>query len=394
MTRPIFEELRVEVYMDNAATTMMDDEVVAAMQPFLEEKYGNPESPHHLGREAAEAVEEAREHVARLMDVTADTVHFTSGGTESNNWALKGVNLPDDRRRAIVTAIEHPSVLEPLDWLLEKGLVSAFAAAPVTSDGVVDLEYMEQELNRDDVGLVSVQHANNEVGTIQPVEKIYDLCYKDGCTVPFHVDAIQTFGKIPLHVMDIGADLVSVSAHKIHGPMGIGALFIKPGTDIDPLLHGGGHEKGMRSGTLAVPAIVGFGRAAEMAWSNLRSEQDRQMNMVAYLAKELATRFGAKVNGHISHRLPGLLSFTLPDVESSMVAALLNSMHGICVGYGSACGSHKKGSHVLDAMGRDLDYSQRTLRVSLSRFNTERHARMLVSCLQSAIKEARERGLD
>ena len=387
---PDFNVRISELYLDNAATTEIDPDVVAAMQPYLEERYGNPETAYHLGREAKDAIEDARTKVAELLGCKPEEIFFTSGGTESNNWALKGFDYEAGKKKLIVSVVEHKSVLEPARWMVKKGMLSDLVELPVDNDGVVRLDVLESYLKTGYVGMTSIQYANNEVGTIQPVEQIDELCKTHG--VVFHTDAVQAFGKVGIGISDTAIEMASLSAHKIHGPMGIGALYVKPGTKLDPLLHGGGHESGMRSGTHAVPQIVGFGKAAELAWSNMRSEMPRLSKAVDFLAGEMAVKFGAVRNGHATNRLPNILNVTMPGVDASLVCGLLGK-NGICVSMGSACRTREKVSHVLSAMGRKFPDCTSTLRISLSRFNRDKDIRKLIPMMQIAVAEAKKRTL-
>jgi cysteine desulfurase len=378
------------VYLDNAATTMMDDEVVGAMLPYLQESFGNPETPYHLGRVAAEAVDEARERIAEVLGADTGEIVFTSGGTESNNWAIKcagfvkegKVDAESGRTIPFCSLIEHSSVLECV-----KGVG---VLIPVDKKGHVVMEFLKALDDR--TRIVSVQHCNNEIGTVQDIAEIARVVHAAGAIL--HVDAVQSFGKWKWDVDDLGADLVSVSAHKIHGPMGIGALWIKSGTPIFPLLSGGGQETERRSGTLAVPSIVGFGMAAEQARTTMSVQEPRVRSLRDRFLAEAELKFGVTVNGDRDSMAPHIASITFPDVEAGVVAAVLNRHHGICVACGSACATRGGPSHVLKAIGKTVEESHRTLRVSLSRFTTDRHVRSLISGIHMAVREAKERSLD
>jgi cysteine desulfurase len=377
-----FEVRDTEYYLDNAATTAMDDEVVEAMQPFLEERYGNSMMPYHLGQESLEAVENAREIIARQLGCKPEEVFFTSGGTESNNWAVKCLSLPDDRTHIVTSAVEHASVLASAEYAEVGGRL---AIIPVDDEGSVRMSILAEELVNDDVGLVSIQYGNNEVGTLQPVREIGGMCKTHGAV--FHCDACQALGKVPINVEELGIDMLSMSAHKIHGPMGIGALYVRSGIPLKPLLHGGGHEGGMRSGTLNVPAIVGFGKAVELAWSCMSREMPRVSGLVDEVAKMAVLSCGAVRNGAVNRRLPHILSFSIPDVDASVVAGLLGE-EGICVSTGSACQS-KGRSHVLRAMGRDIAQSDGAIRVSFSRRSKRIDGLALTGTLSRVIEQAK-----
>jgi len=379
--RPRFDVRKEVVYLDNAATTMVDDEVAEAMQPFWEEEFGNSGSAHHLGRNAREAIEEAREHVAVVLQVDPSTIYFTSGATEANNWAIKGFD-----GTPLCSDVEHSSVLASV-------LRCGGSTVPVDGNGTLDLTAMQGALSTPDVSVVSVQHANNEVGTVQPVKVVGEMCQLRD--VLFHVDAAQTFGKVETNIGEMGADMVSVSAHKIHGPVGVGALYVADGVRPRSLVDGGGQQDGMRSGTMPVPLIVGFGRAALLAWSRWRSKKKAYETMAARMEKELGVMMGAVRNGDPSSRLPNIVSLTVPDVEASMVAAMLDQRHNICVSCGAACKSFSSEvSHVLKAMGRTSDQAFGTIRVSMGWDTTEHDVEVFIGALGCAVKEARERSFD
>jgi cysteine desulfurase len=383
--KPDFHMRDVEIYLDNAATTALDPEVVEAMRPYWDERYGNPETVYRLGREAQEAVENSRAAIAELLKCDPEEVYFTSGGTESNNWAIKGVPEP---RGVIVSAVEHASVLEPANWVSRD---LPLLKIPVDEYGVIDLVELESALKSGNYGLVSIQYANNEIGTVQPVAEIAELCRRYSAV--FHCDAVQAFGKIDFDVADVGCDMMSLSAHKIHGPMGMGALYVKKGTEIVPLLHGGGQEREMRSGTLAVPEIVGFAKAAELAHVAIPNEMPRLKNIAEWLAGQLCISFKAKRNGHPTKRLPNIVSVTLPNMETEVMCGIMCSKYGTCISAGAACSTSKRVSHVLGAIGRNPRDVLSTLRFSLSRYNSDSDIRLAYVRLQSAYEEAKTRAL-
>jgi len=387
---PDFEMRGDEIYMDNAATTMVDEKVVEAMQPFLEERYGNPESPHHLGREAIVAVDTAREQIAELLRCLPEEIFFTSGGTEANNWAIKGFKYSEDHsdpKGLLVGAVEHASILKSALWATSAGICGMMGKAPVDKDSVIDMEDFKQNVGQG-TGLVSIQYANNETGALQPVREIAEVCKSK--KVVFHTDACQAYGKVKVDASADGFDMASLSSHKIHGPMGIGALFVRTGVPIEPLMHGGGHQGGMRSGTLPVPNIVGFGKAAEMAWSTM-SEMKGVGSMMNTMGKDLELKCGVTINGG-DNRLPNILSVTFPKAEAAVLCGILNR-HGICVSTGSACRLREGLSHVLSEMGLTHRQNNSTLRISLSRYNTISQAHVVVGCIQGAIREEKERDL-
>jgi len=381
--KPSFEWRDEEIYLDNAATTIIDPEVVEAMQPYVEERYGNPETVYQLGREAHSAVEEARHRIAEQLGCFDDEVYFTSGGTESNNWAIKGIRATG----RIVSAVEHASVLEPAKWMC---MNAPYYEVTVDEYGMVRLDELETELKTGKYALVSIQYANNEVGTIQPVKEIATLCQKYKAL--FHCDAVQAFGKVAFDVDDMGFDMASLSAHKIHGPMGVGALYVRRGTPLEPLMHGGGQERGMRSGTLAVHQIVGFGKAVEIAGVSIKRDMPGIFEIVEATAKDMALSLNARRNGHPTQRLPNILNVTIPGLDMSLACGLLSSKYGICVSSGSACHTRSRMSHVLWAMGRKSE-THSALRISLSKYNTREDMMMLISRLQAVLMEKSKRDL-
>jgi len=314
---------------------------------------------------------------------------LTSGGTESNNWALRcaghtknTISSSGDLPIAVCSAVEHNSVLECVKFS-HNGVV-----IPVDEYGRISIPALSEVLEHNKVRIVSVQHCNNELGSIQDIPEIADIVHAAGAL--FHVDAVQSFGKWKWDVDDLGADLVSISAHKIHGPMGVGALWIKPDTPIFPFMLGGGQELERRSGTLAVPCIVGFGKAAEMSWTNIDNNSKLQKEMLNGLASDLNVRHGITRNG--INLAPHIASMNLP-AEASMIAAILNQKFGICLSTGSACETRSQKSHVLEAIGMSLAEQQRVLRVSISRFTTARHISMLRSSIDMALREEDARKL-
>lgn len=384
--KPDFNWRASGVYLDNAATTLVSEEVVESMLPFLSEKYGNTETVYSLGRESREAVEGARRQIADAIGCSPSEVFFTSGGTESNNWSIFRSALPRtglEKTGVCVSATEHYSVIVPA---MKRSVDEPFVI-PVKTDGVIDLT-AEAKRKISESAIVSVHLANNETGTLQPVSEVAALCKKSGTV--FHCDAVQALGKIPVNVREIGADLLSLSAHKIHGPMGIGALYIKKGTSIDPLIYGGGQESGMRSGTLPVPEIVGFGVAVEQALREMPSQMPRVSKMRQLLESSIVSFFkGAKLNGHPSERLPNIISVTLPGVEAEVVVGILSEKYGVSVSTGSACSVHKRRSHVLAAMGLDDSLHLSTLRFSLSRYNTEEEIKTAFAELQRSVLDSK-----
>ena len=376
------------IYLDNAATTRVDDRVIRSMIPVFSQVYGNASSLHHFGTQAREVLENSRTTLAECIGADSGEVYFTSGGTESNNWALKGIAESNRHkgRHIIVSSIEHDCVLNTCNWLAGQGFFVTYL--PVDSSGLVDLETLKKAINPKTI-LVSVMHANNEIGTIEPVEEIGRICKKHD--VYFHSDACQSFGKIPVDVNAMGIDLLTVNSHKIYGPKGIGALYVRKGVDIAPMLHGGGQEAGLRSTTENMPAIVGFAEAAAICLREMKSEAIRLS-----LLREKLVRFifaeceNAYINGHQVQRLPGHLSFSFHGLEGETIRLLLMlDEMGIAVSAGSACSSNDKShnaSHVLQAIGLNPFEARGAIRVSMGRFTTEAQLNIFTDSLGQALK--------
>jgi cysteine desulfurase len=375
------------VYLDNAATTRIAPEVLEAMLPFLEENYGNPSSFHTFGSSHMEAVETARGQVARLLGARAEEIFFTSGGTESDNQALRCAVKMDPTRRGIVTsAVEHPAVLETARMLEKEGCT--LGIAPVNGNGEVVLEELEKLVDAQ-TAVVSIMAANNETGVIMPLKSIAEISADEGAL--FHTDAVQMAGKCPLDVHTAGIDLLSLSAHKIHGPKGVGALYVRRGIELPPLITGGHQERGMRSGTYNVPGIVGLGKAAELALTHLADtvvEERRLRESFEARVKESCP--GAFiVADEASERLPGTVTVIFRGIESEAVLTLLD-MQGIYASSGSACSTGSKDpSHVLYAMGIDHTLANSAVRFSLSRYTTGGEIDRTVEALESIVERLR-----
>jgi cysteine desulfurase len=358
------------IYLDNNATTALDPEVLAAMLPFFTTMYGNAaSSTHPFGWQAAEAVKIAREQVAGLIGAAPEEIVFTSGATEADNLALKGVAeayaVKGDH--IITVATEHKAVLDTCHWLEKTGRRVTYL--PVDRDGLLDLAELEAALTPQTI-LVSVMLANNETGVIQPLAKISEIVHAKSSLLMS--DATQALGKIPVDVNALGIDLMAMSAHKLHGPKGVGALYVRrrnPRVAIAAQMHGGGHERAMRSGTLNVPGIVGFGKAAEIALAGLAEHGSNMQRLRDQLETGLLALPGVIRNGHPTHRLPNTSNLSFPGIEAD---ALLNAIRSIAVATGSACTSAlMQPSHVLQAMSVLDDAAFASLRFSLSRFTTE-----------------------
>ena len=358
------------IYLDNHATTPFDPQVVEAMAPYWGEIFGNAASRGHFyGQQARSAVEEARKAVARLINATPREIIWTSGATESNNLALLGVARASAGTGHLLTVCtEHKAVLDPAGFLEKSGYEVTYL--PVDSDGLITVSQVESAL-RPNTALVSVMTANNEIGVLQPVAEIGALCHARG--VLFHTDAAQALGKIPVDVRQMQADLMSLTAHKMHGPKGIGALFVRAGRPLvrlEPLIHGGGHERGLRSGTLAVPQIVGMGKAALLAQEHLKNGGGQRLaQMRDLLLNELQGRLsGIEVNGSLKYRLPNNLNLSIEGVEAE---ALMMAIRPVAVSSGSACSSETlQPSHVLRALGIVDERAQGSIRIGIGRLNT------------------------
>jgi cysteine desulfurase len=373
------------IYFDHSATTPLDPRVLAAMIPFLSGAFGNPSSRHEEGRLAHAAVEKARAQVAALIGATPDQIIFTASGTEADNLALIGAVRASGKPGHVVTsAIEHAAILETCKFLATGG--TRITHLPVDAEGLVRPEGLLRAL-QSNVTVVSVMAANNVVGTIQPIEELAQLTKLHG--VLFHTDAVQAGGKIPLDVNRLQVDLLSLSAHKLHGPKGVGALYIRKGTGLAPIVFGGGQERGLRSATENVAGIIGFGAAAEIAQKELSEEAARLAGFREYIATEVLRNFpNAYLFGHPTERLPGHLSFDFRGQERE-VGKLLEALDqaGVAVSAGSACSANHSGepSSVLLAMGHDAESARGLIRVSMGRFNTQQEVDRFLHVLSNAV---------
>jgi len=375
------------IYLDHAATTPTRPEVVKSMLPFFTDAFGNPSSIHSLGQEAKGAVEEARTKVAELIGARSEEIVFTSGGTEADNFALKGIAYANEDKgnHIITTSIEHHAVLEVCKFLGRRGFRITYL--PVDKYGLVNPDDVRKAIS-DKTILISVMHANNEVGTIEPVEEIGRIAREAG--VYFHSDAVQTAGHIPVNVDKLKVDLLSISAHKLYGPKGAGVLYIRKGTKLVSLMHGGAHEKRRRAGTENVPAIVGLGKAVELAGQEVGKEAER----LAYLRDKLIEGLGEKIdhtrlNGHPTRRLPNNVNVSIDFVEGESM--LLNlDLEGIFASTGSACSSASlEPSHVLLALGLPAEQAHGSLRFTLGRENTEADIERVLEVLPGIVAKLR-----
>jgi cysteine desulfurase len=376
------------IYMDHAATTPLAPEVLEAMVPYFSERYGNPSSLHSFGREARAAVDDARSDVAALLNAEPSEIYFTSGGTESDNLAIKGIARKNTKkgRHIITSSIEHPAVLEVCKALTREGFEVTYL--PVTREGVVEVGTVEEAV-REDTILISVMHANNEIGTIQPLEEIGRIAGEK--EIYFHTDGVQTAGKIPVDVKSLGLDAFSLSGHKLYGPKGAGALYIRKGVRIESIQQGGGHERGMRSGTENVPGIVGLGRAARIAKENMAEESERMRSlrdrMRDWVLKEIEASW---LNGHPDKRLPSNLNFGFRYIEGESLLLYLDAK-GVAASTGSACSSKKlAASHVLFAIGLSPVESHGSLRITLGMSNTEEEVDYTCRAISDSVERLRE----
>lgn len=375
----------MKVYLDHAATTPVDKEVLDAMIDFFNKKFGNASSLHSWGREAKEALEKSREKVAALINADADEIVFTGGGTESDNMAIKGIAFMHGKGHIITSKIEHPAVLETCKYLEKKGFDVTYL--PVDKYGMVNPEDVEKEI-RDDTILITIMHANNEIGTIEPIEEIGKIAKKNN--IVFHTDAVQTVGKISIDVKKMNVDMLSISSHKIYGPKGVGALYIKRGIKIEPILHGGGHEKGLRSSTENISGIVGFAKACEIAMKKMKEDVERMKKLRDKIIKNVLEIEEAYLTGHPEKRLPNHASFYFRGIEGESLILMLDS-YGIAASTGSACSSKKlQPSHVLLAIGLKSEEAHGSLRITLGRENKEEEIDYFLDVIPKVIEKLRK----
>lgn len=384
------------IYLDHTATTPLDPRVFEAMRPYFSETFGNASSIHAFGREAKAALEKARATIATAVGAQSGELFFTSGGTESDNFAIRGAALAGRKKgktHIITSAVEHHAVLEPCETLKDEGF--DVTLLPVDATALVTAMHVKEALT-DKTCLISIMHANNEVGTISPVKEIAAVAHERGVLV--HTDAVQTLGKIPVDVNELGVDLMTLSAHKLYGPKGIGALYIRRGTDIEPLLYGGGQERGKRPGTENVPLAVGFAKAVELALADREAEMKRLAALRDNLQTQILHRFPAAIiNGHPTERLPNILNVSFDSRKIQLEGEMLvmnMDLRGVAVTSGSACTSGSmQPSHVLLAMGRDANTAKATLRFAFGRSNTEADVEEVMARLSDAIEQmtARQR---
>ena len=373
------------IYLDNAASTQIHEDVLNAMLPFLKEQYGNPSSIHRYGRLTRKAIHKARKQIASLINADPAEILITSGGTESNNTALMGILSQFPSSQIITSSIEHDAILEPCKKLNSNGFHVDYL--PVDNFGMVDTSDL-QNIISEKTSLVSVMFGNNEVGTIQPIAKIAKICHEN--KILFHTDAVQAVGKLPIDVKELGVDLLSISSHKLHGPKGIGALYIKDGVKIDPIILGGGQEFRLRSGTENVASIVGFGQACEIAENNLSENILFIKKLQTLLIKKVLEEIPeTKFNGHSESRLSNNTHFTFLGVNGEDLIIKLDE-YGIAASTGSACSVNtQKASHVLESMGFSLEQITGSLRLTIGIFNTKNEINETVDILKKIVEELR-----
>ena len=376
------------IYMDHSATSPVDPEVFEAMKPYFTDSFGNASTLYSLGREGKKAMESAREEVASIIGAETKEIIFTSGGTESDNIAILGTayKLKKKGNHIITSDIEHPAVDETCKYLEKNGFKITYL--PVYKDGIVKVKDLENAIT-DKTILITIMHANNEIGTMQPIAEIGKIAREN--KIYFHTDAVQTVGKIPINVGDLNVDMLSLSAHKLYGPKGVGALYMKQGVRIEPIMYGGGHEKGIRPGTENVPGIVGLGKACSIAKENLQRDAQRLISLRDMLIDGVLSEIEESyLNGHKTKRLPNNANFRFTGIEGESLILHLDGK-GIATSTGSACSSTKlEPSHVLMAIGLKEVEAHGLLRISLGHENTEEDIIYTISAIKEVVEKLRK----
>ncbi|MGI5918545.1 MAG: cysteine desulfurase family protein [Christensenellales bacterium] len=373
------------IYLDHAATTYTEKAVFEAMRPYFEEFFGNPSSQHGFGRAAEKAVMKARSQVAALIGADSSDIYFTAGGTESDNWAIKGVAEAAGSGHIITSAVEHHAVLDTCKYLQGRGFDVTYL--PVDGKGRVNPDDVKKAIRGDTI-LISVMTANNETGTIMPIRETGQIAREHD--ILFHTDAVQAAGHIPLHVDELDVDLLSLSAHKFYGPKGVGTLYVRGGITLNKFIHGGGHEKDKRAGTLNTPGIVGMGAAAEIALRDMDKNAAHEQALVKRLSEALLQLPESRLNGDPDNRLPGHLNISFGGIEGEALLTYLD-MEGIAISTGSACSSGSpKPSYVLLAMGLSIEEARGAVRITLGRENTEEQIDEVIEKITASVKRLQE----
>ena len=373
------------IYLDNAASTPVHQTVIDEMVPYFREQYGNPSSIHKLGRAANSAIQTARKRIAELIGAESREILLTSGGTESNNTAIYGIALQNKGGHIITSSIEHDAILEPCRHLEKKGYRVSYL--PVDRYGMISLEDLQKEITPETC-LITIMLANNEVGTVQPVREIGDIARRN--KIIFHTDAVQAVGKVPVSVNEIGVDMISISSHKINGPKGVGALYVRRGVSLSPLILGGGQENGLRSGTENVASIVGFGMACKLARENMQQNTGHFKSLTSRLVTRVLSEIpGSSLNGNPEKRIPNNAHFTFLGVNGEDLIIKLDE-NKIAASTGSACSVRtQKASHVLSAMGFSHEQISGSLRLTVGISNTEEEIDQTVETLKKVVQELR-----
>ncbi len=376
------------IYFDNAATTPIRDEVFEAMLPYLKENFANPSSVYGVARQNRSSIDKAREQVANALGADIKEIYFTGSGTEADNWAIMGIAQANEKKgkHIITSQIEHHAVLKVCEYLEKQGFQVTYL--PVDQHGLISIEDLEKAIRPDTI-LISVMYANNEIGTVQPIKEIGEIAKKHG--IIFHTDAVQAVGHIPINVKEQNIDLLSLSAHKIYGPKGVGVLYIRKGVKINKLIHGGGQENKKRGGTENVAGIVGLGTAIDLACKEMHHEVQQQARLRNKLINGLLEKIpNARLNGHPERRLPGNVNISFEFIEGESLLLLLD-MKNIAASSGSACTSGSLDpSHVLLAIGLPHEKAHGSLRLSLGRYNTEAEVDFVINELPAMVNRLRE----
>lgn len=371
------------IYLDNAATTKICSKAIRKMEPFLKDYFGNPSGIYELGEKSKNVIDETREIIADALHCGKENVFFTSGGTESDNWVLN--NAKNYGRHIITSQIEHHAVLNKCRSLEDEGIQTTYV--DVDKNGMVNIERIEDSINND-TSLISIMFANNEIGTIQPIRMIGEIANRNN--VPFHTDAVQAFGHIPINVDDMKIDMLSASSHKFHGPKGVGFLYVRDFERMYTMIHGGGQERGKRAGTENVAGIAGMGAAAKEAIDNMKKRLKKETDLRNYLIRRIMGEVPyTKLNGHSTERLPGNANFTFAGIDGASLVVLMDN-EGICISSGSACSAGSgEPSHVITALGISKEVSYGTVRLTLSYETTKQEIDYTVYRLKENIRKLR-----